>query len=360
MGMGEHPIVEQILDLARWAPSGDNTQPWRFRILSDHALVVVGHDTREHCVYDLDGRPSQIAIGGMLETLRLAATVHGLRTEVQRRSESPEIAPVFDVRLVPDNSIRPSPLVPHIQSRTVQRRPMGMRRLTQAEKEALVESAGPSYPVRWIDGPRKWQVARVMWRNAELRLRIPEAFEVHRSVIEWNAQFSEDRIPDRAVGLDPIGIRLMRWAMRSWGRMDLMNRCGGTVLPRFQLDVVPAIACSAHFGIVAVVEPTTIDDYVAAGRAMQRFWLTAAQLGLQVQPEMTPLIFARYARENRTFSVSPVAAPLARTVLEQLTALVASVQSGRVVFLGRIGPARPTRSRSIRLPLEKLLLGPAG
>jgi nitroreductase len=25
-------ICEQILDLARWAPSGDNTQPWRFEI----------------------------------------------------------------------------------------------------------------------------------------------------------------------------------------------------------------------------------------------------------------------------------------------------------------------------------------
>ena len=27
--------VEQVLDLARWAPSGDNTQPWRFDITGE-------------------------------------------------------------------------------------------------------------------------------------------------------------------------------------------------------------------------------------------------------------------------------------------------------------------------------------
>ena len=35
---------------------------------------------------------------------------------------------------------------------------------------------------------------------------------------------------------------------------------------------------------------------------MQRFWLTATSLGLQFQPEYTPLVFARYARERRPFA----------------------------------------------------------
>jgi len=37
-----------------------------------------------------------------------------------------------------------------------------------------------------------------------------------------------------------------------------------------------------------------IDDHVQAGAAVQRLWLTATGLGLQHQPEMTPLIFAGY------------------------------------------------------------------
>ena len=51
-------IIEQILELARWAPSGDNTQPWRFEVLGDDHFVVHGFDTRDWCLYDIDGRPT--------------------------------------------------------------------------------------------------------------------------------------------------------------------------------------------------------------------------------------------------------------------------------------------------------------
>ena len=47
---------------------------------------------------------------------------------------------------------------------------------------------------------------------------------------------------------------------------------------------------------------TDVDDYVAGGRAMQRFWLEATRQGLQFQPEMTPLIFSRYVAQDLRFT----------------------------------------------------------
>jgi hypothetical protein len=41
-GMTMSSVMEHILDLARWAPSGDNTQPWRFEIRSERHLVIHG------------------------------------------------------------------------------------------------------------------------------------------------------------------------------------------------------------------------------------------------------------------------------------------------------------------------------
>jgi len=96
---GRRSVPEQILDLARWAPSGDNTQPWRFAIRAERHVVVRGFDTRAHCVYDLDGRVSQMAFGALLETLRRAArcSAFGSRrpgagsgsSSSRRRSSSP-------------------------------------------------------------------------------------------------------------------------------------------------------------------------------------------------------------------------------------------------------------------------------
>lgn len=90
----------------------------------------------------------------------------------------------------------------------------------------------------------------------------------------------------------------MRWVMQSWERVVFFNKwLAGTVAPRIEMDGLPALACAAHFALVMGGPPRNVDDYVTAGRAMQRYWLTATALGLQLQPELTLLIFGRYVRE---------------------------------------------------------------
>jgi len=66
-------IAEQVIDYARWAPSGDNTQPWLFKLLSKHQFIIEATDTRAHCMYDLDGHSSHLAHGILLETIDIAA-----------------------------------------------------------------------------------------------------------------------------------------------------------------------------------------------------------------------------------------------------------------------------------------------
>ena len=97
--MASRETLLKILDLARWAPSGDNTQPWRFEIAGDDHLVVHGSDTRDWCLYDFNGHASHMAHGALLETLRIAATGEGLVASWTLRPGSPDTAPVFDVRL---------------------------------------------------------------------------------------------------------------------------------------------------------------------------------------------------------------------------------------------------------------------
>ncbi|MDH3461772.1 MAG: nitroreductase family protein, partial [Burkholderiaceae bacterium] len=215
--MTTHSVVEQILDLARWAPSGDNTQPWRFEIIDESNVVVHGFDTREHCVYDLDGHASQISLGALLETMAIAASAHGWRMQAQRRLDIDESKPTFNVRFEPDASVRADPLITAIQRRSVQRRPMSVRPLTATEKQALEASVGTNYRIVWLEGfGNKLRTARLMFNNAKLRLTMPEAYEVHRSVIQWKARYSTDRVPDQALGVDPVTAALMRWVMQSW------------------------------------------------------------------------------------------------------------------------------------------------
>jgi len=349
----------QILDLARWAPSGDNTQPWRFELLSERHFRIHGHDTRDAVVYDLDGHPSQLSIGALIETASIAATAHGLALASQRQADAPETHPLFDIRLEPQANLPRSPLVEYIPQRCVQRKPMPRTPLTAEQRQALEQAVGPGYRVHWVDSSAgRSAMAKLLFDSAKIRLTIPEAFEVHRSVIAWGARFSRDKVPSGALGVDAASTAMMRFALQSWPRVQRMNRfAAGTVLPRIQMDWLPGLCCAGHAAILADKAPATIDDYVEGGRAMQRFWLTATALGLNHQPELTPLIFCRYIREGRRFSAEPAAWQQAERLAPRLDALLGGA-STHAVWLGRVGAGPRARARSERRPLSELIISP--
>ncbi len=349
----------RILERARWAPSGDNTQPWRFRVISEDQVIVYGHDTRDEILYDFDGHASHMAHGALLETLRLAASAEGLSVQWTAKSD-PEWRKIeYLVSFKEDPHLTPDSLHPFIEQRTVQRRPMGSQALTDEQRQALVNAVGQEYSLQLFEpfAERK-AIAGLLWKNARIRLTCPEAYPVHKSIIEWGAQFSEDRIPEQAVGVDPLTAKLMRWVMQSWERVEFFNRyLMGTVFPRIQLDYVPALMCAAHVLIKPRVAPSTLEDWVRLGATMQRVWLTATQIGLHLQPEMTPVIFRWYRQANRRFSRDQDIAIQIQALSQTFEGIAKADAGDSFGFFGRIGVSKVPRSRSLRLSLNQLLDG---
>lgn len=354
--MTEPDMLDRLLDMARWAPSGDNTQPWRFERLSDRQVRIHGFDTRDHCVYDLDGHPSQISFGTLLETLAIAAASQAWRMDVDRIDFSQETRPRIDVSIHPADKPSQLELAEQIELRSVQRRPLQRTPLTAAEKSALQACLPDGMAVHWLDqGFDRLRTAALLFRSAKLRLTIEEAYEVHRDIIEWHARFSTDKVPDQALGANPGTVLLMRQVMKSWRRVKFFNTfLAGTWAPRIELDFMPAICCAAHFVIHAPKAPESPVDYMQAGRAIQRFWLQASALKLQLQPEVTPLVFSRYSRELRSFSKASHASPLADDIRRRLEALLGVDLANRVAFMGRLGHGRAAQARSLRKPLARL------
>ena len=352
--------LARILDLARWAPSGDNTQPWRFEIVGDLHLRVHGSDTRDHILYDFDGHPSHIAHGALLETMRIAATLHGLRSSWTAHSAGAHRSPVYDIRFVADPTLAKDPLADCIEKRTVQRRPMQTTPLSDTQRSALVAAAGPQFSLQLFEsGAERRKVAWLLWKSAKIRLTCPEAYPVHKEIIEWRAQFSKDRIPEQAVGVDPLTARLMEWVMQSWERVHFFNRfLMGTIAPRIQLDLLPGLLCAAHILVRPKRRPAALEDWVELGIAWQRIWLTTTHLGLHFQPEMTPVIFRWYARSGRRFSADAGLFEQALQLSTEFERLAGSTTGDDFGFLARVGAAPVPRSRSLRLDLADLTKAP--
>lgn len=350
-------LLVKILDLARWAPSGDNTQPWRFQIVSENTIIVHGYDTRDEILYDFDGHASHIAHGALLETIRIGASAEGLDIIWTTSSDAESRKVDYILCFIPSTEIKTDPLYSFIEKRVVQRRPMRLEPLTDVQRAGLLKAAGEDFEVQLFESfAERRAIAGLLWANANIRLTCPEAFPVHQKIIEWGARFSKDRIPEQAVGVDPVTAKLMRWVMKKWERVDFFNRyLMGTIAPRIQLDYLPAIFCAAHILIRPKSAPKCLDDWVNAGIAIQKVWLTATQLGLHLQPEMTPVIFRWYARANRSFSARAEFRKKTLALAQQFEFIAGKSALEPFSFFCRVGVSSSPRSRSVRFTVDELI-----
>ncbi len=354
--------IERVLDLARWAPSGDNAQPWRFEIIGDDRVTVHVSVDPQGNVYEYnDGQPTLLSAGFLLETMRIAASRFGRMLWWRYRGASGHDH-VIDVALPKTPGIEADPLLSFVTVRSVDRRRYRMTPLTPAQKRALEACIGDELEIRWYESAReRWAMASINALATDIRLSIPEAYRVHRRILDWERSFSPDGVPAGAVGLSPMTRMIMRRVMRSWPRVRFMNRfLGGTVSARIEMDLVPGLACAAHFTVARKAPPEHADEVpslLRAGEALQRLWLTATRMGLVMQPALAPLCFAHYGRHEIAFTGDD--AMLRKTAA--LAARIARLAAGDpedLVFAGRVGwpLSRAASTRSVRRPLPDLIV----
>lgn len=357
--------VERILLHARWAPSGDNTQPWRFEITGDDSVTV--HITsKEDDVYDYNqGQPTLLSAGMLLETMRVSANEFGRDLEWHYAGGEGRTH-CITIEFPRRGDISADPLFPYLAIRSVDRRPFRLTPLTDDIKKELEAALGDVLDIQWhTEYADRLRESRLNMKSTALRLGLKSAFAVHQRVIDWDTEFSRTGIPAGAVGLDKMTLVLMRWAMKSWLRMGFLNRyLFGSVQPRLQLDLIPGLLCAAHFTLRLRDKGNgnrSTETLLKAGQAIQRFWLTLTRLGLAMQPALAPIIFAHYARHDGASAENGGKSRLAKALNQAL-----SEQSGgdpdSILYRGRVGHpnAFPMVSRSIRLALDDLVVLPQG
>lgn len=356
--VGPRSTIEAILADARWAPSGDNAQPWRFEVADDESVVVhLATEAASNPYEYRNGEPSLLSGGMLLENMRIAASSRERAMEwaLEGGTDPYQVR----VRFPPSPGIQPDPLGPYVTVRSVDRRPYRPRPLSPHEKSTLQTALGETLSLRWFETRReRWRLAQLGSRATDIRLRAPETFAVHQQVIDWARPHSPAGLPAGAIGLDRATLVLMRWAMQRWERMHRLNRLAGTSAASAQLDLVPAMMSSAFFAISAplVEQPDRrVEMLLRTGQDLQRFWLTAAKLGLAIQPGFATLIFADYGAKDIAFTADAVLRAKARALAGAFVRFFGQ-QPAEFAFLGRIGQPRPRlpKARSTRRTLGEL------
>ena len=306
-----------------------------------------------------DGEPTLISAGTLLENIAIAAPVFG-KDLAWRYLDRQDARHRVELRFTDQPPRAGSALFDQIERRSVDRRPYKMRPLSGEDRQALADAAGPDIAVDWHESLReRLKIAGLSQMATDIRLRIPETFSIHNRIVDWDQDQSPHAIPARALGLDAMTLKIMRWSLARKSRTEFVNRLGSPFFAGLQMDLMPGVFSAAYCGFRvperAPEAPGAAQQLLQVGQAVQRFWLTATRLGLVMQPCLAILAFSNYGASDIPFTVSGKERQSAAVLARKTRTFFP--ESDRMLFLARVGyPQNHQASRSTRRPLNELMV----
>jgi nitroreductase len=280
--MIDRATIEHILDIAVQAPSGDNSQPWQFKI-EDDSILLLNVPGKDATLYNFEERGSFLAHGALIENICIVAPKLGFNVTVEllppienctARLSLSSTPPVEDI------------LAANISKRCTNRKPYNPKRpFEETDKNALDASivSAPEVSLYYAAKDRVNELSQIVGLNEQLLFENQPLHDFLFGMIRWSRE--EERIsPGLYVKTMefplPLEI-LMRFVFSNFSVVEQLNKIGLSKFVRQQSTQVYE-ATSAFFALS--IKNTTSADYMKAGRMVQRFWLTAEMRGVNVQP----------------------------------------------------------------------------
>jgi nitroreductase len=344
-----------LLEAAARAPSGDNTQPWRFVVDEEAGTVALELDpTRDPSPMNAGQRMARIAVGAALENLVRAAQDLGWSAEPTAASP-PALA---TVRLVGDAAaggrVDEAICVRRTNRRPYDGRPVGAEVLDALARETP-EAEGAT--THWIVGAdRLAALAEVIGRADAIMFGDPTM----RRAFLANVRFDEPPGAEVAEGLSLASLELSpadRVALRVMRRApDWLLRLGGASKV-FAAKARQLVAGASGLCLVAARGRDAATD-LAVGRALQRAWLALTARGLAAQPMMSLPVLDNALDHGDDALRRALGADRVAALLDEFRARAPEVGDGRPAWLLRFGFAPPPSGRTGRRPLEAVAAAP--
>ncbi len=350
------PDIRTILEAAIQAPSGENVQPWRFRV--NGKTIELHHASVDSEIYDWESRVSLIAHGAALENMVLSASALGYETNVILFPDSARPTYIASLALGEKKQPVENVLVEAIPKRVTNRNSYEVKPLEETASNKLQEISDGSKTIRYLrvtEREKIQKLARVGSTNEEVMLQNRVLHDFFFDHVTWTKEEDEQKRVGfyiKALGLPPP-VQVMFKLFKNWSVMNVLKKAG------FPAQVGKQNAATynstSEMGILSIRENAP-KNYVEAGRLLQRIWLQTTVNNVAMQPIAGTLYMGFYLAAHpgstEVFSIHE------RSLVENAVKMAREVVGdGSIpVFMFRLGYGKPPEARSTRFPLEYFLL----
>lgn len=258
----------EIVRYAAMAPSGHNTQPWKFRIAAG-SITLVPDFIRALPVVDPDHRELYISLGCAVENLAIAAGHFGYQAQLTECSREKLV-----FALSPCSGVEEDVLFRQLEKRQTNRSVYSGKKIPPEVAERLKvvsEEKGVHCYMAENGSSLADLLAAYILKGNEIQMNDPAFKNELISWMRFNARQvkqTSDGLSYRVFGNPPLPGFLARRVVRLFLTPEQQNRTDRE-----------KIAFSSHF-VVFTADANNFRDWVHAGRVLQRFLLRATASGV--------------------------------------------------------------------------------
>lgn len=286
------PLIEHWVDMACWATSTANCQPWKWIWDGTHLTLLHDH-ARSFSFGDYEGMGSWMSMGAAMENLDIAAKQSGYHCHWDISNLSLQHPWVATARFTNSETPENDPLYPYIKQRLTNRNYDTEGTVTKSELEEYFKAYSPEgaqWQVLTKDDEAYQTILDITVDTDAIRLLIPQAHQEFYKEVHFN----EEDAKRTGEGIDLTSLALTegekagfalagQWDGTGW-LSDWNRGQGFGKVTRKLLDAAPALG-------ILTMDQFTPRHMLLAGRIVQRAWMGMVPQQIGAQPFTSPIFF---------------------------------------------------------------------
>ena len=272
-------ILYKIILAGSKAPSGGNSQPWKFRV-KDNAIEVIALPEKDHPILNYKNRGTYIAHGALLENMEIAANYFGYEMNYQI---FPDKNLSFKITLKENKNLKDEDgLYEAIFKRSTNRKHFSLNQLKKEEKEFLFKEVSKFNQCEFVyveDKDKIQEIAKELAWDTYLNLSNKELHKLMFNEIIWSEKEEKERqghgLFVKTMELKPQEEKVFK-LLKYWPIANLFKKLG--ILKNIYKSIFQMYSACGLFGFLAV--RNNDEDFIYLGKLMQNIWLRATKLKL--------------------------------------------------------------------------------
>lgn len=352
--MIEKEDIIKIVNAGILAPSGDNCQPWQL-YFDGEKLYLKNLEYKDTSLYNVKNIASYIAFGAMIENMSMVAKSLGYDTSIKLFPEgkSPLIAILSFIK----GQTTHDPLLPFIDRRCVNRKAYRRQRLEPSDRDSLLKATAEFKGAELYlieDDEKKKRLAKTLSINDKILFENKNLHDFLFKHLRWTrkeVENSRDGMSIESLELGGFQSKVFR-LLSSWNLVRFLNIFS---FSRFVPYQSYKLCMDSSAICMLLMEGTGLESFINGGRIFQRVWLTATSLGLSLHPVTGVIFLIQRLHMTDKKDLSVTHQRLLRDLERQIKELF-HINDKSMITAFRIGYAEPPSDKSLRLPVDEVLI----